>query len=195
MPWGTRAQEEGTADTQVPVGHISPEDTWDSLKKTDMSIWSESPCYFQAARKSIYFLTASSTPGNGSWPLWRTIQAACANVPSDAAVSLFKHVALDPLCCVQCDPSIVRLPPAFIVIAKDWEETRGPPAGTWLSFPKVSAVKNPSASARDQDSVPESGRSPGEGNGNPPVLWPGEFHGQRSHAGLQSVGSQRVRHD
>ena len=28
-----------------------------------------------------------------------------------------------------------------------------------------------------------------------PVLLPGEFHGQRSLAGLQSMGSQRVRHD
>ena len=28
-------------------------------------------------------------------------------------------------------------------------------------------VKNPPASARDADSVPGSGRSPGEGNGNP----------------------------
>ena len=28
-----------------------------------------------------------------------------------------------------------------------------------------------------------------------PVLLPGEFYGQRSLAGLQSVGSQRVRHD
>ena len=28
-----------------------------------------------------------------------------------------------------------------------------------------------------------------------PVLLPGEFHGQRSVAGLQSVESQRVRHD
>ena len=27
------------------------------------------------------------------------------------------------------------------------------------------------------------------------VFLPGEFHGDRSHGGLQSVGSQRVRHD
>ena len=62
-----------------------------------MSIWSESPCYLKAAHKSIYLLTDSSTPENGSRPLWRTIQATCANVPSDAATSLFKHVVLDPL--------------------------------------------------------------------------------------------------
>ena len=27
-----------------------------------------------------------------------------------------------------------------------------------------------------------------------PVFWPGEFHGQKA-GGLQSMGSQRVRHD
>ena len=34
-------------------------------------------------------------------------------------------------------------------------------------FPRGSAVKNPSAAAGDVGSSPESGRSPGEGNGNP----------------------------
>ena len=67
--WGTRAQEEGTADTQVPVGHVSPEDTWVFPKRTDTSVWSESSCYFKATHKSIDFLTDSSTPGNGSRPL------------------------------------------------------------------------------------------------------------------------------
>ena len=48
-------------------------------------------------------------------------------------------------------------------------------------------VSNPSANAgdvRDMGSVPWSGRSPGEGNGNPfQVFLPGESHGQRSLAG------------
>ena len=35
----------------------------------------------------------------------------------------------------------------------------------------------------DLDSIPESGRAPGEGNGNTPVFLPGEFHGQRSLVG------------
>ena len=47
-------------------------------------------------------------------------------------------------------------------------------------------VKNPLAKAgdtRDVGSIPGSGRSPGEGNGNPlQVFLPGEFHGQRSLA-------------
>ena len=32
--------------------------------------------------------------------------------------------------------------------------------------------------ARDSGSIPGSGISPGEGNGNPPVFLPGESHGQ-----------------
>ena len=49
-------------------------------------------------------------------------------------------------------------------------------------------VKNPSANAediRDAGSIPGSGRSPGEGN--TPVLLPGEFQGQRS---LEGYGPQ-----
>ena len=36
-----------------------------------------------------------------------------------------------------------------------------------LGFPGGSLVKNPSANARDRGSTPGSGKSPGEGNGNP----------------------------
>ena len=39
--------------------------------------------------------------------------------------------------------------------------------GLSMGFPGGSAVKNPPASAGDADSIPGSGRSPGEGNGNP----------------------------
>ena len=35
-------------------------------------------------------------------------------------------------------------------------------------FPGSTVVKNPSANAGDASSVPGSGRSPGEGDGNPP---------------------------
>ena len=34
-----------------------------------------------------------------------------------------------------------------------------------------------------------------EGMATHSVFCPGEPHGQRSHVGLQSMGSQRVRHD
>ena len=40
--------------------------------------------------------------------------------------------------------------------------------------------KNLPANAGDVGSVPESRRSPGEGNGNPLVFLPGKFHGERS---------------
>ena len=36
-----------------------------------------------------------------------------------------------------------------------------------MGFPGGSAVKNPPASADDMNSIPGSGRSPGEENGNP----------------------------
>ena len=39
----------------------------------------------------------------------------------------------------------------------------------YMGFPGGSVVKNPPANARDMGSIPASGRSPGEGNGNP--LW------------------------
>ena len=57
------------------------------------------------------------------------------------------------------------------------------------------AVKNPLASVgdiRDVDSIPGSGRSPGEEHGNP-LEW--EIPWTEEPGGLQSIGSQRVRHD
>ena len=49
-------------------------------------------------------------------------------------------------------------------------------------FPGGSVVKNLPGNAGDMGSIPESGRSPGERNGNPlqPVFLPGIYHGQRS---------------
>ena len=50
-------------------------------------------------------------------------------------------------------------------------------------------VKNLPAKAGDVDLTPESGRSPGEGNGNPtPVFLPGESHGWRSLEGYSPWG-------
>ena len=50
-----------------------------------------------------------------------------------------------------------------------------------LGFPGGSVVKNLPANAEDADSIPGSGRSPGEKNGYPrqPVFLPGKFHGGR----------------
>ena len=53
-------------------------------------------------------------------------------------------------------------------------------------------VKNPPAKAgdaRDMGWIPGSGRSPGEGHGNPlPLFLPGESHGQRGLAGYSPWG-------
>ena len=52
-------------------------------------------------------------------------------------------------------------------------------------------IKNPPANAGDVDSVPELGRSPGEGNGNPLQYSCLEnLHGQRSLVGHSSRGQK-----
>ena len=57
-------------------------------------------------------------------------------------------------------------------------------------------VKNPPADARDEGLMPGSGRSPGEGNGNPVlplgVFLLGESHGQRSLAGYSPWGCKEL---
>ena len=62
-------------------------------------------------------------------------------------------------------------------------------------FPGGAVVKNPPANAGDAryaGLTPGSGRSPGEGNGNPLQysFLPGEFHGQRNLAGCSPWGHQ-----
>ena len=64
-----------------------------------------------------------------------------------------------------------------------------------LGFPGGSEVKESACNAGDMGSIPELGRSLGEGNGNPlqyscwRIPWTEEL------GGLQSIGSQRVGHD
>ena len=57
-----------------------------------------------------------------------------------------------------------------------------------MGFPGGSAVKTPPANAGDIGLIPGSGRSPGEGNGNPPtpVYLSGKSHGQRSIVGYSA---------
>ena len=65
-----------------------------------------------------------------------------------------------------------------------------------ICFPGGSEVKVSTWNVVDPGSIPGSGRSPGEGNGNPlQYSCPGESHGGRSLGRLLSMGSQRVRHD
>ena len=58
------------------------------------------------------------------------------------------------------------------------------------------AVKNPLPSAGDVGLIPGSGRSPGEGNGNPTLVFlPEKSYGQRSMAGYSPWGYKRAEHD
>ena len=62
----------------------------------------------------------------------------------------------------------------------------------------VLVVKNPSANAgdlRDKSSIPGYGRSPGGGHRNPLQYSCLENPMDEEPGGLQSIGSQRVRHD
>ena len=67
-----------------------------------------------------------------------------------------------------------------------------PELGRFWASQVALGVKNPLANAgdiRDMGSIPGSGRSTGEGNGNPtPVFLPGEFPGQRSLVGYNPWG-------
>ena len=59
-------------------------------------------------------------------------------------------------------------------------------------------IKNLTASAgdtRDPGSIPGLGRSPEEGNDNPLQYLAWKILGTEESGGLQSMGSQRVRHD
>ena len=56
-------------------------------------------------------------------------------------------------------------------------------------------IKNPLANAGDNDLIPGSGRPPGEGNCNPLQYSCLETFMDRGAGGLQSMGSQRIRHN
>ena len=64
-----------------------------------------------------------------------------------------------------------------------------------LSFPGGSDDKESACNARDLGSIPGSGRSPGEGNGNPFQYSCLENIMGKGACWATSVGSQRVRHD
>ena len=81
------------------------------------------------------------------------------------------------------------------------------PCGTFLGHSYEINTGFPSGSdgtqsnVGDLDSIPGSGRSPGEVNGNPYsilfilVFLPGEFHGQRNLEGDSPYGGHKVRRD
>ena len=62
-------------------------------------------------------------------------------------------------------------------------------------FPGGSVVKTLFAHTGKTDSIPGSGRSPGEGNGHPLSILASNFPLIEELGGLQSMGSQRVSHN
>ena len=61
-------------------------------------------------------------------------------------------------------------------------------------LPGCSVIKNLPANAGDVGLIPGSGRSPGEGDGNP-LQYSCLENPMEKPGGLQSTGSQRVGHD
>ena len=61
-------------------------------------------------------------------------------------------------------------------------------------FLSGSDAKESACNAGDSGSIPGSGRSPGEGNGNPLCNFALRIPWTEEPCGLQSTGSQRVRH-
>ena len=67
---------------------------------------------------------------------------------------------------------------------------------TYIGLPRQFSGKNPPANVGDVGSIPRSGKSPGEGYGNPLYLsLPGKSHGQRSLAGYSPQDSKKVGHN
>ena len=64
-----------------------------------------------------------------------------------------------------------------------------------MGFPGGSEVKASAWNAGYPGSIPGSGRSPGEGNGNPLQYLSWRIPWRKEPGGLQSMGSQRVGHD
>ena len=80
----------------------------------------------------------------------------------------------------------------------DRESREGETTAVWINdwvktvmgLPRWLSGKESTCKAGDLGSVPGSGRSPGEGNGNPPtpVFLPGRPHGERSLVGYSPWG-------
>ena len=64
-----------------------------------------------------------------------------------------------------------------------------------MGFPGGSEVKASACNAGDLGSIPALGRSPGEGNGNPLRILAWRIPRREKSSELQSMGSQKVRHD
>ena len=65
----------------------------------------------------------------------------------------------------------------------------------FMVLPGGSDSNESACNAGDLGLIPGSGRSPGERSGNPSSVLAWEIPGTEESAKLQSMGSQRVRHD
>ena len=63
-----------------------------------------------------------------------------------------------------------------------------------IGFPGGSEGKESTCNVGDLSSIPGSGTSPGEENGNPLCILAWKIPWMEEPDGLQSIGSQRVRH-
>ena len=61
-----------------------------------------------------------------------------------------------------------------------------------MVFPDHSDGRESACNAGDSGLIPRSGRSPGEGNGNPLQFLPRKSHGQRSLAGYSPCGCKEL---
>ena len=64
------------------------------------------------------------------------------------------------------------------------------PALVFSGFPSGSVGKESACKVGDLGLIPGSGRSPGQGSGNPPLAW--RISWTEEPGGLHSMGSQRV---
>ena len=71
----------------------------------------------------------------------------------------------------------------------------GLPTPVFLGFPGGSDSKESAYSVGDLGLIPGLGRSPGGGHGSPPQIFAWRIPWTEEPGGLQSIGSQRVRHD
>ena len=79
----------------------------------------------------------------------------------DVSLSKLREIVKDRKACMLQSMGLQRV--RHNLVAEQKQET---PA-TMRGFPGGSVVKNPPANTGDMGSIPESGRYPGEGNGNP----------------------------
>ena len=84
---------------------------------------------------------------------------------------------------------------SLILMHNRWKEFWGSIHVLYRGFPGGSEVKASAWNAGDLGSTPESGRSPGEGNGNTLQYSCLENPMGEEPGGLQPMGSQRVGHD